>query len=765
MKYMILDNETETHHSLKRKSNPFDPRNWIVMRGFKVQGDKRCSMQHFPSKASAKALSIPDDVDMLVGHNIKFDLLYEMCTPGGYEVLRNFYARGGRVWDTQYVEYLINAQSRKYQMVAMDDIIEDYGGRKKIDGLKALWASGVLTSEINPDVLEDYLIGTEEEGRNSGDIGNTELIFLGQQKAVAELGMTNTVRVRMDGLCATTEMEYNGLKIDIATAREDLKVLAAEQAEVAARLNDYISKLLPEDVEFKWGSPVHVSCLLFGGTIKYSKQAPYVDIATGDLARFKAKADWPVFRKIPRDPEKLRAAGATVDENGVWSLKGIEQDTYISGKKIGQPKTVKVDVPGEIKVKYQDFFVELPGITSTQEMRKSKLLDGAGGPVYSTDKDAVELLGMRDIPFLKDFSRNAALDKEIGTYYVRYDARTKGLVGMLTAVDPETGIVHHSLNHTSTVTTRLSSNNPNMQNIPRSDKSRVKAMFVSRFGDDGEMVEVDYSQLEVVIQALLSGDTNLIKDLRNKVDFHCKRVALKNNVSYDFALFHCKNEDAPDYEKWHAERTSCKEFSFQRAYGAGAASVAHSTGMDVDEIKLMIEKEEAEYPGVPRYNNAVMLEVQSTAEPYRDPEREFKMYRKGYYTAITGTRYEFKTYDAPKWAQERGETDTFMPTELKNYPIQGTGGEVVQLSLGVLWRAFVLLRNFDSLAFLVNTVHDCIWADTHKSVTAKVVPLMTRVMESIPDLLKRHYGIDCPVPFPTEAKCGPNMHTLKNFHV
>ena len=111
-----------------------------------------------------------------------------------------------------------------------------------------------------------------------------------------------------------------------------------------------------------------------------------------------------------------------------------------------------------------------------------------------------------------------------------------------------------------------------MQNLTRADydaetgkfKSEVKAMFVSRFGEDGRMVEIDYSQLEVVVQGLLSLDKNLCADLNNKVDFHCKRVALKNSVSYEFALFACKKEEHPEHAKWKKERTKCKIFSFQR---------------------------------------------------------------------------------------------------------------------------------------------------------------------------------------------------------
>lgn len=760
MKYMVWDNETETHHSHKRKANCFDPRNWIVMRGFKVQGDNRATMQHYLTKSAVEPIHIPDDVDIIVGHNVKFDLLYEMCVPGGREVLQAFYKRGGRIFCTQYAKYLKEGQQQKYQMCSMDSIIEEYGGRKKIDAIKALWEDGVLTSEIDPAMLEDYLIGTEEERRNSGDIGNTELIYLGLIKEIEELGMTEAVKLRMDGLAATTEMEFNGLKVDIATAREDLARLTAEHAEVSKELEQYIPAL-PEGLVFNWNSNAHKSCLIYGGTIKYEKSATYIDEKTGELARKKETAKWPLFNGTPIDPANLEwVEGTYCLVTGEKAYTG--QDVFAGGKKKGMPKYRNVDVPGALKTKIQEFFFKLDGYTTPKDDWKLETKDGAGKPLYGTGSEIIEELAFRDIPFLKVMGRNDALNKEIGTYYVRVDPK-KGMVGMLTCVMPDGHMLHHKLNHTSTITSRLSSSDPNMQNIPRGDKSRVKAMFVSRFGDEGKMAELDYSQLEVVVQGLLSRDLNLVRDLNNKIDFHCKRVALKNSVSYDFALFHCKNEDAPDYAKWSVERTGCKNFSFQRAYGAGATAIAASTGLGEQEVKDMITAEEKEYPGIVDFNNGVEKEVNATAEPFRDPERGWRTFRRGTWQGPTGTIYSWRSWDAPAFLKSRGITDTFSPPELKNYPVQGTGGELVQMVLGYLWRWFVNNDNFGGLAFLVNTVHDCVWADMHQSVIDTVVPGMKRIMEAIPHMLMKHFNIDCPVPFPVDAEIGDNMLDLHHY--
>ena len=759
--YLVFDSETQTHFSHKRKANPFHPDNYVVLRGWKQQGDAVCSAERFEGKTPDNYLRIPDSVSILVGHNIKFDLLYEMANNN--PDLIKFYKRGGRIWCTQYAEYLLRAQEQDAQMCSMDSIAESYGGRLKVDGLKAMWDAGVQTSDIDPDLLLDYLIGTEEEGRNSGDIGNTEKIFLGQIKEAKALGMIPAIKMRMEGLAATTEMEYRGLKIDVQRAKTNLVKLNKQLEEAKAELEQYIQHI-PEEVGFSWNSRVHTSCIIFGGTIRYQKQDTYIDEKTGALARYKAKADWPLFGGEPVDPEECDVVENTLFDGVTYEYGGQPQDRFAGGKRKGDPKFKKVDVPGELKVKYQDFFYELPGYTEPKNEWKGKQTDGAGNPLYGTGADIVDELAKRDIPFLKTLGKLQALNKEIGTYYVRYDERKKQHTGMLTCVQKDDHIVHHSLNHVNTITTRLSANNPNAQNIPRGDKSEVKAIFVSRFGDEGSMIEADYSQLEVVVQGLLSGDANLCRDLIAQVDFHCKRVSAKFGCTYEEALVWCKDEEkSPDFALWKKRRTGVKEFSFQRAYGAGAEAISDSTGLPIEDVKEMIALEEAMYPGVAKFNQQVENEVNATAEPFRDPHRGFRVFRKGTWQAPTGTLYGWRSYDAPSFLRHKGITDTFKPTELKNYPVQGTGGEIVQMILGLLWRWFIKTDNFGGKAFLINTVHDCVWVDCHKDVQDEVARGMKIIMESVPKVLKKYFDIDCPVPFPVEVEAGPNMLDLHHI--
>lgn len=721
--YMIYDCETENHKEYRRLANPFSKKNWVLYRGFKVQGDKQCSFTYHP-KPDGQFLDIPKNVTLLVGFNIKFDLLYEWKS----SKLREFFKRGGKIWDAQYVEYLLEAQHPDAQMCSLDAIVEKYGGKKKVDEVKILWNAGYLTSQIDLGLMEDYLVGTAKEKRNGGDIRNTELVYLSQLERAKELNMIPMIEARMDGLLATTEMEFNGLKIDLKEAARRMEILEAELQECTDKLEQYIPELPPE-LEFNWGSPVHRSALIFGGAIKYEKQSTYIDPKTGEPARYKTFED-------------------------------ITDGVYTSGKRKGSPRTRRIEVLGELKTRKTEFIIDLPGYIKPDPDWAGKNKDARGKPVYQTNVDVIESLKDSGVPFLELMGKRNDISKDLGTYYLQYDSRKNEYTGMLTCVDKDDHIVHHNLNHTNTVTTRLSSNNPNLQNIPTEGTSEVKKMFTSRF-TNGVMLETDYKQLEVIVQGMLSGCKRLCQDIRDGVDFHCKRVSAKYNIPYEKALHLCKDEKAPDHKLWKERRRGCKEFSFQRAYGAGAAAIAKKTGMSKEEVEILIQTEDNLYPGVPRFNTVVEAAVRKSAKPFRQffEGGSSKIYHRGYWIAPTGTRYSFRTYDAPEWQKERGIWESFMPTELKNYPIQGEAGYIVQLMLGRLWREkFLASDNYGGKALLVNTVHDCVWTDAQKSVHKKVLKDIKEILEDVPNTLNRLHGMDVKVPFPVSQSYGKTLY-------
>lgn len=765
LKYQIYDGETENRAYFGRFASPWHPANYMVAHGWKNKGDDSCSYSYQDNKEAPHFWSIPDDCEILVGHNFRFDLTWIWKDPS----FIRFIERGGRIWCTQYAEYLMQGHDDDFQMNTLEQLSLQYGGTVKVDAVKAMWNDGFLTSGIPKDLLIDYLVGTEDEGRNAGDIGNTELVYLKQIEKAKQLGMVDIIMARMDGYLATTEMEYNGLKVDMNVAVEDMMTDRAKASNLKQQLLDLMPDVgIPEKCEFNFGSPVQMSCLLFGGYVNYEWSDNYIDEDTGELARTHID----VLHGYMECGTLQRLDNISEEDQEKLPFVRVK-----SGKKKGQIKTKKVKLKeGNLKTKKFTKIVKFPQqVTPLPEWKAKSSTDALDRPTYSVGKDTIECLQGEDNEIANLFAKWKNLTKVLDTYYLKVDVKrlkdgTENVTktGMLTFVKPD-GFINHYLNHTSTITGRMSAKAPNCQNIPRGDTANVKRMFISRFGNEGVTIEADYSQLEVVVNGYLTKDPNLIRDLVAGVDFHCKRVALKHHITYEEAHDKCKVQKLPE---WGSERTKCKGYSFQSAYGAGDASIAKATGMSVEEVAGIRAAENKEYALEVQFSEDIKEALERDSEPFKIvfPQGGYKMIRKGFYVAPTGTRYAFRTEDAPKWLRERGVDQTFKPTKVKNYPKQGTGGEIMQVQLGRLFRKCVKRGWWSNAAnpqaLLTNTVHDCVWADCHQDVHKEVGKLINDTLSSVPETYKELFNVDVGVPFPVDVEYGRNMlelsHHLEN---
>ena len=742
---LTFDLETENNKYNKRLASPFDPRNYIVQIGWSINGGK-CHEKYYTAWHREKVLPSLKDIDVINGFNIKFDLLWVWTE----EELTAFFKKGGTIYCGQYAEYLLEGMNPDSHMAAMNDIAENYGGGCKIDAVKEMWQAGVLTSQIPRDLLTDYLIG---DGKDIvGDVQNTWLIYVGQiQRMLADHPeeFRTMVKFRMDGLLATTEMEYNGMFVDKVQGEKDRTKLAARLVTAKEELETFIPELPPE-LEFNWGSPTHKSCLIFGGVVRYKKWLQHTD-DNGNGLFAKKETPWPMFTlngdTRPVDPKFCKLAGdlyvfevppktknafkyTNKKEEEVWYLP---QNTYLSGKKAGEAKFKQMEEFDYDKPKgaKQWHYFKFDGYTQPSGAWRGESTDAYDNPLYSVAADVIEKLSERGLPFTDALAAHTSIAKDLTTYYWSEDKKGNRK-GMLTLVQDD-GIIHHKLNHTSTVTSRMSSSDPNLQVLPRKDeddenKSTVKKLFISRWGNDGEMAEIDYSQLEVVIQAVLSGDKQMIEDLNNKIDFHCKRLAIKEGKTYEEVIELCK---VLKLVEWITKRTGSKVFSFQRAYGAGVDAVAKSTGMSKDEVESLIKAED-------------------------------------HWDSPTGTRYTWREGVTPEFMHKHGKYVGFSPPERKNYPVQGFGGEVVQTMLGKVFRHFIANDRFNGDVVMVNTVHDCMLLDGKKEgnklrIVAKQVQ---GILEDVPETFNKAYPntLNITVPFPCETEVGNDLYTMDELH-
>jgi DNA polymerase I-like protein with 3'-5' exonuclease and polymerase domains len=773
MKVFTFDLETENYKSNKRLASPFDKRNYIVQIGWSINGGKP-QEQYYTDHHREHVLPVDiinslEKGDIINGFNIKFDLLWVWEEPCLQAALK----RGVTIYDGQYAEYLMGGMTQDVQMTSMNKIAEKYGGGCKLDAVKEMWEEGYLTSEIPRNLLTDYLVGDGKE--LVGDVQNTWLIFCGQIKRMKEdhpPEFRKMFKFRMDGLLATTEMEYNGMHIDTDKAEKLRTDLIIELDKATQTLESFIPDLPPE-LEFNWGSPTHKSCLIFGGVVKYDKWVAHTD-DNGNVLYAQKDEKYPLFNNTPLPPEECRKAGdlyvlevpegtpRAFNHKDKWYLA---QDVYKSGKRAGEGKTknVKVDNTDKPKGAKQPHYFKFDGFTKPHGAWKSEQTDAYDNPLYSTASGVIEKLAERGLPFTTALATRTALAKDLGTYY--WTENKKGdRKGMLTLVD-ESGIIHHKLNHTSTVTSRMSSSDPNMQNIPRGGTSNVKKMFTSRFTEDGRMAEIDYSQLEVVVQGVLSKDKQLVEDLNNKVDFHCKRLAAKLGEDYDSVWRKHHIEEDPEYGRM---RTNAKSFSFQRAYGAGVDAIVTSTGMPKEEVEALVSAEERLYPSVIQFDKR----LEATISKNRIPTAN-KLYIEGvaftqgesHWDSPTGTRYVWREGITPEFMHKNGKYTGFSPTERKNYPVQGFGGEIVQTMLGIVFRYFLENDRFNNKVKLVNTVHDCVLLDGQGDELNRVALEVQKILETVPEVFNKAYPeLNVNVPFPCETEVGADLFNMSVIH-
>ena len=754
MSYTTWDVETTIKVHNKRKASPFHPENKVVISAYKRKGMPRPVGEYYgraapPADWFSKVLA---GTKLLVGFNIKFDVLHAMARdPANYQHWVQWVADGGRIWDCQLAEYLLHGMAQEQHMLSLDEVAPRYGGHLKNDAIKALWEAGIDTTEIDRDMLMEYAIGAPGDEKDLGDIGNTELVFLGQLEALRARRGVESVMLNMDSLLCTIEMEYRGMYVDVAKGKQLAADLELRRAELDRELFTY----LPADLPFDFtGTPRQLSALIFGGSVKYvAKETVHDD--DGNPVYYQKKELHYVKTDGTTTAVEPKQAGADI----------LNYATFAGGKNKGEYKTKQVsgpDLERGPKQRNADFYYEFPGYTEP-----SKSWETAVEGVYSVAGEVIVALGNRDIPFLKVLAERASLIKDLGTYYITTNEETGEQKGMLTLVGDD-GIVHHSLNHTSTVTGRFSSSNPNLQNVPKEGKSLVKTLFSSRY-PDGRIIQSDFTALEIYVQGNLTRDAALIKALWDGLDMHCLRAATTFNADYDFVVLASKDDTHPEHKLWKKRRTNAKVFSFQRAYGAGAKKIAESSGMDLAEVEALIEAEERLYPDVVTYYIRVTEAIKANRVPtshfVQHPDLPGVTVQLGRSHFFTPDRkmYSYKEDPSPEYIARKGTLASFSPTVIKNYIVQGGGGEWAKAAMALAVRAFYYFKNFGGLAVLCNQVHDALYVDSSAEVEVKSAALLHACMEEASAYMAYLFGWDIQVPVPSETKTGLNMMEEHNL--
>lgn len=784
MAWYINDLETQNHKWYGAVASPFCPDNYVVAAGWCIDGGE-VQHKYFDSKEEADssdwlAKSLVGQ-KMYVAHNATFELHWLLHRHS--DVILDWIKGGGRFYCTQYAEFLLSNHTNQYP--TLEDCSVKYRDEgmsehdvKKIDEVKILWEQGVLTADIDKELLLSYLCDDVH-----GDIANTRRVCFKQVAELKRRGMWDMFMIRMDSLLFNAIATFNGLYVNQPIAEKNL----AAQLEAIESLQESILKQLPPDLpdelEFSFTSAYHRSAFLFGGDIKYRKKVSY------DPVKFEKVVAYEYFK----DSNACYIVAQHYPNYSISDLEDmfeVEFTRYKSGKNKGKPKEFLIDSETE-KLKWGEGTYTFKGLidlealpkhVSEQYLGKRAEFKGkrdlpCGTPVYSTGGDSLDILAnFTDVA--KPIKELATLQKDTGTYY-RMEKPNGTVSGMLQFVEPSS-IIHHQLNSCATITARLSATRPNMQNLPRADaddegnmKSRVKEMFTSRFGSEGRIVEVDYSALEVVALAAISGDENLMRMLTEGIDMHCYRLAAKLGEEYDEVKAKCKDATHPEHSRYSNMRTAIKPRAFAHQYGASAAGISYSTGCTLEEAEEFKAIEFKLFPQSNAYPTEVVRpEVESTGLKGL-PEREvddagiWSIYRRGTFQAKSGTTYSFRQYN--QWKEGQQVMD-YKDTQIANYWCQGEASFIVQAACGRVAREFLKRNDFGGKVKLINTVHDAIYLDAATEELAIEAAVVVReIMEDTPRWLAeripalKDWGYDV-VPFPAQAEQGVSMAIKNHVH-
>ena len=299
---------------------------------------------------------------------------------------------------------------------------------------------------------------------------------------------------------------------------------------------------------------------------------------------------------------------------------------------------------------------------------------------YSTAADILEKLAA-DNPIVADILEYRGLTKLKSTY-------ADGLADYI----EEDGRIHTSFNQTITATGRISSTEPNLQNIPmRTELGRlIRKVFVPK--DNYLFTDADYSQIELRVLAHISGDEQLIEAYKSDADIH--RITASK-------VFHTPFEEVTDLQ-----RRNAKAVNFGIVYGIGAFSLAHDIGVTRAEADKYIKGYLHHFSGVDSYMKNVIAKAKDD----------------GY----VQTLFKRRRY-LPELAASNAMIRNFGERVARNMPIQGTAADIIKIAMV---RVYDRLEKENLKAKLIMQIHDELIVEAPENEQAQVQKIIREEMEN-----------------------------------
>lgn len=374
---------------------------------------------------------------------------------------------------------------------------------------------------------------------------------------------------------------------------------------------------------------------------------------------------------------EMERVGVKIDVQALETLSvHLEQEKQEATKRIFAlaGEEFNPDSPAQLsKILFEKLNIALPA-------RAKRVKSG----LYSTKADELEKI--RDAhPLVGEIIRYREVAKLKSTYA---DALQE-------AVHPDTGRIHTIFNQTGTATGRLSSSDPNVQNIPQRGEfaDAVRSAFVA---DEGfSFVALDFSQIELRIIASLSGDEKMIRIFESGGDIHRATAAEVNHV--------------PLEEVTKEMRNSAKALNFGILYGMGQRAFAQTAGIDTTTAKRFIEEYFKNFTGVAAF-------IEKTKE-------HAKKY--GVAQTLTGRK---------RWLPEIRSQNPMLRNGAErmaqNMPTQGLQADIIKLAMIRIDQKVLAPRRDDDVRLLLQ-IHDELIFEVKDVIIKEVVPAIRYIMESV----------------------------------
>lgn len=293
--------------------------------------------------------------------------------------------------------------------------------------------------------------------------------------------------------------------------------------------------------------------------------------------------------------------------------------------------------------------------------------------------------------------------------------------------------------------------------------ANIKECFESRWGDDGWIVEADFSQLEVIGAAIVSCDPMMKEDILNGIDSHCQSAAWLNpKYTYEEIREGYLAEDS----LFTKLRKNAKAPRFELQYGAGAKSIAANNKLTVEQAQGFIDRYYERYAILKKFQEHVMTCVKRSIKPSEKRSPSGLPLGVGKWKSSTGRIYTFYEQEAPKFMRDKGTLTSISPTQIANYPMQGfSTGDIVPEVLGRLHRALAQENSLYDLFLPINTVHDSIIFDVHNSVLNQGASVVKEVMERAPQWMWERFGIDINLPLGVDLEYGRTWEQLTKLEI